>query len=147
MIDLSTFPPWATMLFILAASGVVSWGIVELLKRLYIAYETTHGAREPWWWSTSLRALACLIGMAVGVSFTFVGVEVILSLIVGLCGGILNTTIVATVRSKLSQIPIPGIMPAVPGVVPGEYIAGPVVEGTSVDVVSPDAPRGDTHAD
>lgn len=135
MVKLTSFSPMVAVLFILAVSGVVSWGVVEALKRLYIAYDESHHEQEPWWWSSSLRALACIIGTAVGVSFTFAGVQMLLALFVGLCGGVLNTTIVAVVRSKLSKLPV--------GQCDNQYVASPVVEGTVRDAVKPsDGPDG-----
>lgn len=97
---------WQVLLIVLAICGVVSFGIVQLLKMLYTAYlaATPDTDHEPWYWNVELRAMAVLVGATTGAMFSYAGLNIILAIGVGLVGGILNTIIVRTVKAKIRGI-------------------------------------------
>ena len=99
---------WQAMLLVLAIAGVVSFGVTHLLKVLYISYiqNTPENDSLPWWWNVSLRSLAILIGTAVGVLFSYAGMEFIVAVSIGFVGGILNTTLVKVVKDKLKSLKV-----------------------------------------
>lgn len=88
-----------TIILLLAIAGVISWGIVEIAKRAYMAYieSTPEDDKTPWWWNTVLRSAAVLIGGGIGVALMHSG----LGFCLGLAGGALNTTMVAVVKQRL----------------------------------------------
>lgn len=97
---------WQSLLLILAISGVVSFGVVHVLKMLYFSYikSTPENDSEPWWWSPGLQFLAILVGGAIGSLFALASINVIVAVGVGLAGGTLNTFIVKTVKARLKAI-------------------------------------------
>lgn len=99
---------WQGLLLIVLVSGVISFGVTQLLKLLYSEYikHTPEEDKEPWYWNVELKALAILLGAAVGSCFTFVGVEFVFAITLGLVGGILNTLIIKTIREKVKQAKI-----------------------------------------
>lgn len=99
MFELATMSPSLIIFFVLCASGVVSWGLTELVKKFMIAYQRRYETKEWWWWNSILRTTATILGSIAGALLLK---PLMLGLIVGLCGGILNTTIVAVVKKKLN---------------------------------------------
>ena len=92
-----------SLMLVLAISGVVSFGLIALLKMAYAAYlaSTPEEDREPWYWNTQLRALAIIVGTATGSVFSFAGLHVIVALGVGFAGGVLNTLIVKQIKDRI----------------------------------------------
>jgi hypothetical protein len=119
--------PWIGIAIVLSLSGVISYGIVEIIKRFVAAYlaKTPENDHEPWWWNVGLRALAVVLGGLVGGILSFAGASPLLAVSIGVAGGVLNTTIVRVVRKKLREIPV-----------------GNATEGSNDDTIPP-ASRGE----
>lgn len=83
-----------TVLLILAIAGVVSWGLTYVVR---LAMARFHGKQ---WFNPVIRASAIVLGGAIGTLLmpTAVGVGI------GLAGGVLNTTVVAIVKSRLKGL-------------------------------------------
>lgn len=78
-------------------AGVISWGVVQIIRGAVKKYRATKGKRKgPWWWNTVLRVLAVSIGALAGWMLD-AGTW---GAIIGACGGILNTTMVAFIKGK-----------------------------------------------
>jgi zinc transporter ZupT len=91
---------------VIAVCAVVSFGVVYLLRMLSLAY-ITHTPEDdamPWWWNTMLRTSAVVVGGIVGALISFTGLNIVLSICVGLCAGILNTTIVKVIKTRIKNI-------------------------------------------
>jgi len=102
------FELWQLLLLVLSVSAVASFGIVQLLKMLYVSYlaSTPSNDHEPWYWNGMLRGFAIVVGTVVGAAFAYAGVNVVIASSVGLVGGVLNTTIVKLVRARIKNIKI-----------------------------------------
>jgi len=82
-------------------AGVVSWGTVQIVKGAVKKYRMAKGYKKnPWWWSTVLRILAVFVGGSLG----WLLAPDIWGIVIGVCAGILNTTMVAFVKGKLKSI-------------------------------------------
>lgn len=99
---------WQALLLVLGVAGVVSFGIIHVLKMGYAAYleSTPEDDRAPWFWNTEIRILAIIIGTAVGALSSYAGVPIFLALGVGFAGGLMNTLIVKKIKDKLKSMKI-----------------------------------------
>lgn len=90
-----------TVTFILllgVLAGVVSWGLTQIIKTTLTRYRKAKKlGKEPWWWNPILRVTATVVGGLVG---WFLAPDN-WGLVIGVAGGVLNTTLVAYVKAKL----------------------------------------------
>lgn len=102
MLKLAELGPVMTIFILMGISGVVSFGLVEVAKKIYKAYiaHTPEEDKEAWWWNPVLRVGAMFIGAAAG----FALMNDILGASLGFASGVLNTTMVAVVKNKLKTL-------------------------------------------
>jgi hypothetical protein len=98
MLELPTLGPITTILLILTLSGIVSWGLTQLVKTTIIWYR--HEFHDDWWFNLLIRSVA----LGVGGYFGFMLLNNIVGIGLGLAGGTLNATIVTIVKNKLKNI-------------------------------------------
>jgi len=88
------------IVLIAVLAGVASWGIVQFVRGAVRSYRKNKGLKkEVWWWNSSLRVLAITVGALTGGLLA----PDIWGYVIGACAGILNTTMVAFVKSKLKN--------------------------------------------
>lgn len=81
-------------------AGVTSWGVVQIVRGAVRKYQLSKGNRkDPWWWNSVLRLSAVGVGAGVGALLA----PGVWGVMIGTCAGILNTTMVAFVKSKLKK--------------------------------------------
>lgn len=98
MLQLPTLSPTATILLILAIAGVVSWGITQMIKSAILWYERSH--HDKWWFAPLIRGIALLVGAGTG----YLLLPGVVGAGVGAAGGVLNSTIVMIIKSKLKAL-------------------------------------------
>ncbi len=105
MLELVGLGPLMTILILMGIAGVISYGSTELAKRAIAGWlgHTPESDSEPWWWNTAVRLGAIVIGGGIG----FLLMHSVIGAGLGLAAGVLNTTMVAVVKSKLKAI-VPG---------------------------------------
>lgn len=137
MLQLPALGPISTILLVLALAGVISWGVTQGLKKIILWWDQTH--HESWWFNIVVRSIAIVVGCATG----YLALPGVLGALLGAAGGILNTTIVMVVRSKLKTFD-PNAAAAVAEM--GEEPCDVVTPNGTV-VVSPDQPEPPVKGD
>lgn len=97
MLELGEMSVMVTILLIASLAGVVSWGITQVVKLLLLRDSKNHGQKS--WYNIVLRIIAMLMGAGVG----YMLLSDALGFYIGLAGGVLNTTLVAVIKSKLRK--------------------------------------------
>ena len=94
-----------TIFILMGIAGVASYGVTEIAKRACGAWlgHTPKADSAPWWWNTAVRLGAILVGAGMG----WILMHSVIGLGLGLAAGVLNTTLVAVVKSKLKSL-VPG---------------------------------------
>lgn len=105
MLELVGLGPLMTILILMGIAGVVSFGLTHLAKKALDGWlgHTPENDAAPWWWNTAVRLGAILIGAGMG----WIMMHSVIGLGLGLAAGVLNTTMVAVVKSKLKSL-VPG---------------------------------------
>lgn len=98
MLELPALGPYATLLLVLSIAGVISWGLTQILKVSLVRWKASH--HDATWFNPLIRGFALLVGGAVG----FLLMSSIVGAAVGAAGGILNSTIIMLVKSKLKGL-------------------------------------------
>lgn len=98
MLELQALGPTATILLIIAIAGVVSWGITQLLRVIILRYSQDFNGKH--WFVFLLRFTAMIAGGLMG----YILLPGVVGAGLGLSAGVLNTTIVAIVKSKLKTV-------------------------------------------
>lgn len=102
MLELVGLGPMLTILILMGIAGVTSYGVTELAKRSIAAWlgHTPQNDSEPWWWNIVVRLGAVLVGAGMG----WVLMHGVIGAGLGLAAGVLNTTMVAVVKSRLKGL-------------------------------------------
>lgn len=94
MLELGALGPITTILLILCLTGVLGWGGTQIIKECLLVYHDYS------WFNVMVRTIAILIGAILG-HWLLPGV---IGALLGACGGVLNTTIVAVVKKRLKEV-------------------------------------------
>lgn len=97
MLTLPELGPYATIALAVAICAIMSYGVTQGLKMLILWWDQTHHDR--WWFNVAMRLIAVGAGAIVG----YMLMSSMVGLFIGACSGVLNTTIVMIIKSKLAN--------------------------------------------
>lgn len=98
MLELPALGPFATIILLVAIAGVISWGLTQAVKSLLLWKNISYGSSS--WFNSLLRMVAILTGAGLG----FLLMHTIVGAGLGAAAGVMNTTIVALVKSKFKKV-------------------------------------------
>ncbi len=98
MLELPALGAFSTILLLAAIAGIISWGLTQAVKSLILWRNVDLGAAR--WFNPTLRIIAIITGAGLG----FLLMHTIVGAGLGAAAGVLNTTIVAIVKSKFRKV-------------------------------------------
>lgn len=99
MLELTQMGPVTTILLIVAICGALSYGVTQALKMIVLWWDVSHHGQ--WWFNIAMRLLSVIVGGVSG----YLLLPSTVGFLLGTASGVLNTTIVAVIKSKLKEIP------------------------------------------
>ena len=94
-------PPIPELTALLAISGVISYGVTQVVKLLcgkWVGRDVDH--EDPWAWQAAFRLVPLLIGVGVGLTFPY---EFPWNVSVGCAGGILSVLVYKRVEKLIED--------------------------------------------
>ena len=92
--------PLSMILLVVAVCGVISWAVTQAAKAALLWLKRSY--HDAWWFNIAIRCLAVMVGAGCG----HLLLPGLLGGLLGACAGVLNTTIVAVIKSKLRSIDV-----------------------------------------
>lgn len=95
-----SLPTIDVLLFVIAISGAVSWGGVEILKKAVQGMLKFHKLEhEPWWYSSLCRLVSVLLGFIAG----FMIGQTMTAALIGFGSGAINSFLVMLIKKYLKK--------------------------------------------
>lgn len=94
-------PPSSELIVLLAISGVLSYGVTQIIKLIcgkWVGRDVDQN--DPWLWQAAFRLIPLLVGTGVGLSFPF---EFPWNVSVGSAGGILSVLLYKRVEKLIEK--------------------------------------------
>lgn len=97
-----TLPSTQSLLYIIAISGAVSWGITEIFKNAIIGLLQYHKIKHsPWWYNSVCRSLSIVIGYFAGLFFC--SEDKMMCGLIGAACGTINAFLVMLIKRVLKR--------------------------------------------